>query len=404
METTFDVTLTSLDERKAAASRATGINPDTIRGVRLEMDVLRQNGLLVDLNISGTSMLSRSASWIELGVLDATTQERFTRGRKSLFMDAEKQIKSIEVRLRQVLEKLSYDVSGFRPYRWLAWTAYNKFREEFDRLSDEFRQIKQYEILDRYDDHVDRLVEDFTKVAHASWKAIQGQGYDGATIDGVTYYDVDSFTDEIIRRALEKMPSREEIEKGLYVDYTTALVYGEQDSALDQLEAQRLRNQKDHEMTQARIERQEAWLKVQDQELELDRKQRRLEAMRQAEMEHARQKLQEIGSPFVDIITQLRGRMAEDAESILESIKKNGYLRGKVAEKGRGLIEFYDIMAAHDDQELRQKLESLKTEIGHVSTERNVDKISDILAEISDLAHASAQDLTEVSQAAFVSI
>jgi hypothetical protein len=68
------------------------------------------------------------------------------------------------------------------------------------------------------------------------------------------------------------------------------------------------------------------------------------------------------------------------------------------------LIEFFDIMAAHDDNELRRLLENLKIAIGDTPEGRNLDNIETILDGIADLAEANAEELTEVSRAAFVSI
>ena len=44
---------------------------------------------------------------------------------------------------------------------------------------------------------------------------------------------------------------------------------------------------------------------------------------------------------------------------MLESIKKYGTVRGKVAERGRGLIELFDLLAVQDYYELRGRLEAL---------------------------------------------
>jgi hypothetical protein len=426
-----------VESRVKLVSLETGLEEGQIRKVKLQLDTLRNSGILIDLNIAGTSLLSRQASWLELGVLDPKTIERFTRGRKSMFLDAEKKIKSIEARLRQILDKYAYDINGFRPYRWLNWKSYWSFREEYDRLKEEFEYVKEYEILGRYEEHAAKIRTDFTQIAQSAWNSILGQGYGGAVLNGKEYTNVGSFTDAIVDLALEKMPTREEIATYLNVDYTTAIVYGDQDVAADQLRAaqmqaeiaranvdirateEQIRIKNDLLQEQLWVERQKNRAEQRQREIELEnlelekianqkRREIEMEAIRKAEMEHARQTLQEVGSPFVDVIKQLRNRFAADAETMLESIKKNQYLHGKVAKKGQGLLEFYELMAAHDDNVLRQKLEALKAEIGEVGgdevPDRDMGKIEDILNEISDLAHANAQELTEISQVAFISI
>ena len=84
------------------------------------------------------------------------------------------------------------------------------------------------------------------------------------------------------------------------------------------------------------------------------------------------------------------------------SIKKNGYIRGKIATQGGGLLDLYNLLAAHNDHELKNLLVDLKSEIGPVgdartkdSPDRDPEKIVELLSEINDLAHKAAEDLTE---------
>jgi hypothetical protein len=73
-----------IENRKNSGCTASRCRSSRIGSVKMEMSVLRENGILVDLTITGTSLFSRTASWFELGVMDAKTQDRFTKGRKSL--------------------------------------------------------------------------------------------------------------------------------------------------------------------------------------------------------------------------------------------------------------------------------------------------------------------------------
>lgn len=410
METAFD-----LEAKKALA----GVDASRVRSYQIELNVLRENGLLVDLDIAGTSMFSRAASWSELGVMDKTTQARFTKGRKSLIEDGvEKRLKSIETRMRQILDKYSYPTKGFYPYRWIPWTAYQEWRSEMDRLIEEFNSVKA-QIIDNLDTYIDQTAKDFEKVARSAWKSLMVQGDYGAVIvDGSIICNTeDEFVDLIVKNAVEKLPSRSEIKTKLTADYSIALVYGEQDIMADRLKAEELALEAYIQKEKAEAAKQEAYVQAKMLEeqyqhqwhlnqIEQQQKEIALEAMRQAEIEHARKRLDEIGSPFADVFMQLRNRMAEDAENMLKSIQKNGFLKGKVAEKGRSLIEFYRLMAVHDDKDLRQLLEQLTAEIGPdgKSKERDSEKISKTLEQLVDLVHLSAEEMVTVSRASFVEI
>jgi hypothetical protein len=122
--------------------------------------------------------------------------------------------------------------------------------------------------------------------------------------------------------------------------------------------------------------------------------------MRQAEAEHARNQLQQIAAPFQEVFQALRSQIARDAKEMLDSIKKNGSVRGKVAERGRGLIELFDLMAVQNDHELRSRLQALKDAIGPIGSERtendperDTNQVVMHLQEIAELEHQAVIDL-----------
>ena len=113
------------------------------------------------------------------------------------------------------------------------------------------------------------------------------------------------------------------------------------------------------------------------------------------EAAHARKQLTELASPFEEVFNTMRQQFAEDAADMLESVKKNGFVRGKVKERGRGLIEMYDLMAIHDDGDLRRKLVELKSMLGPASeNEVNVDKVKATLEAITEFATETSRKLS----------
>jgi hypothetical protein len=207
------------------------------------------------------------------------------------------------------------------------------------------------------------------------------------------------------------MPSKVKIEQESEADYITALVFGQEDIAEDQARAAAIQQQ-------AEIERQAKWESTRVEQLQStlleeqyahQHKMNQLEeiergekivAMRKAEAEHARTQLQQIASPFQEVFQALRSQLAKDAKEMLESIKKNGNVRGKVAERGRGLLELFDLLAVQDDYELRGRLESLKQAIGLIGDEktgnepeRDTNQVVTNLQEIAELEHQAVIDL-----------
>lgn len=418
METALDLT-TKIDapDLKEQVSKRTGIEKSRFKTVQMQLDTLRKQGLLIDLNISGTSMFNKSASFAEMGISeegDDMRASRLAHATKFLIPDEQiKRLRSIEARMRQALDRLSYDVTGFRPFRWLPLTAYDAFVEKFLSLQAELEAVKQ-DILSHYDEYVDRLAKDFTKVSEASWKSITAQGYQWVILEVNKKripHDRDMFIDYIVTRALAKMPSKTFIEVNLMADYVPALLESEQDLAADKAKAQVIRAQaeavqaeinadKEVEYQKAAAAQAEYQHKKNMMDLEEQEKMSKFAAIVKAEAEHARQQMALMKSPYEQVFTTLRDHMSQSCLEIRDSIKSSGFVRGKVAERGKGLLEYFQLMAIHDDKELLKQLQELDKLIGDVgqdrpkgAPDRNTDKIIEALTDIVDLADSAKDDL-----------
>lgn len=407
------MTDTMLDNRKVEVAARINIKADRIKTVQLQLNVLRNQGILVDLSVSGTGMFTRTATWAEIGIQADEADpcfSRFSRGQKYLIPEEQiKRLRSVETRMRQWLDKLSYDVTGFHPYRWLPFTAYDAWTEKWNECKTELEWIKS-DILSNYDRYVTDLAVGFEAVAHASWKSIVAQGYDWAIIEGRAMQE-EAFVEYVVANAVSRMPSYEKIQAELGADYITALVYGQEDIAADmaraegiihqiQVEHEAQRESHQVERLQSDILQEQYQHQRQMNLLEENEREIRIEAMRQAEAEHARNQLQQIASPFQEVFQALRSQIAKDAKEMLDSIKKNGSVRGKVAERGRGLIELFDLMAVQNDYELRSRLQALKDAIGPIGSERtendperDTNQVVMHLQEIAELEHQAVIDL-----------
>lgn len=394
--------------RKQNLALVTGIDENRVMTVQMQLDILREQGILIDLNITGTGMFTKSASFDEVGFArDGEKDARYDwikPGTKFVIPEAPvRRLKSIESRMRQLLDKRTRKVTGFYPYRWLPFTAYETFKEDWLQARSDFYELKIEIIADR-DNYVDIVADEYSRVAHSAWASIKAQGYKWAIIEGKRMSQ-DDFIDYIVEKAVALVPSVEDIDEKLHADYVTALVYGQEDAALDEARAAEIREgiRLNRELSQIEVSvaaenaRANAW-QIQADQTERELK---IEAMMQAELEHAREKLKTITSPFEEIFSTLRTQFADDATAILENVRKNGFVRGKVAEKGRGLIDLFDLMCTHDDRELRAKLATLKLELGEPGTKQNdadrdVERITRTLTEIIDLSNNITADLVSL--------
>lgn len=392
-----------------------GINKDSVAHVGYELEVLRSKGLLVDLNVSGTTMFTRKASFAELGILsDDEKTKRYSAGNKYLIPKEDiDRLRSIETRMRQTLDKYAWDVTGFRPYRWLPWTAYRQFKARWQELAQEFEFIK-IDIMNKYDTYLDMISDEFAAGARNTWRAVNGQGYTVIEWGGKKFYTENHFVEGVVEVAQNMMPTFQRIEKELKADYKVALVYGQVDYAKDQAQAElvlaQAKAEKAEVAAKAALAQEELNHATYMHKLEKEKAEIEIEAMIAAEVDHAREQLAEIKSPFEEVFTALRCQIAQDCEEMLASVTKNGFVRGKIAEKAHGLLEVYEMLAVHNDKELRDKLVSLRSQIGVVGGDgkdaalRNTNAVADTMRQIVELAHNEIDNLSDISRAAFLEI
>lgn len=386
---------TTTADRKAKAAREVNAKPDSVATYRMQLGMLRDLGILVDIDVRGFSMFTRAATKAEWGIADADERSPRLKGGQKLLIPVQyiKRLRTLETRFRQVLDKYSSEVSGFKPYRWLPFTAYDKFRAQWTELEADLAMVKR-DLLKNYDSFVDSLAEDFAAMARRSWKSIKAQKYDSVTVNGKVFNDQDAFVDYVVNNAIAKMPSKATIEAGIGVDYRTAILANDSDVQAELLAEDEARaNREAIRATEREAARNEL---IRDQEA-----QAKLAAMQQAELERAREQIAAMGSPFDEVVNISRRRMAESATTMLESIQKNGFVRGKIASQAAGLIEFFDLMSVVGDDNLRNKLVSLKSQMGNIGgsrtatdPERDLDQIKQTLNDIIGLAEQEARNST----------
>lgn len=412
--------MTQVANRKQQAFEITGVTPT--RTVKMELSFLRTQGILVDLSITGTGMFSKTPNWVELGVPEFDNDPRtkqFTKGTKCLSIPEKvAKLKSFESRLRQNLDKFSYEVTGFKPFRWLPFTAYQAWRTKHDQIVSEAKTFVDEHFINQHDENMDYVSDEFTKIAEAAWlSATTGQNANGRRTQKYQYVilwdkvkgenvslDHDAFVDYIVAQAMSQVPTPEQIMNKLSFDYTTALVYGEEDIAADEAAAANIRAQVSLEKEKADLEnqalreqvRKQAW----DNQADQMEREAKIEAMRQAEYEHHRAQLQQTVSPFVEVYRQAINQFIDHAKDILESVQKNKHIRGKVAERGRNLLDIYNLMVipGMGDERMMQNLKDLRDLIGEDTEARSTEAITTKLQEIIALeAQVASNLMTEPS-------
>lgn len=336
-----------------------------------------------------------------------------------------KAFRSLEVRFRQSLDKYGRTFEGFGGYKWIGFKGYHAWREEWDRLQMEWEAVKAY-VLWRYDEFVEALNNDFAAIAREAWQAMAARHPNGfvCLVGDSPVEDLDKFIDVIVERAAARMPSPEKIATDLYVDYRPALLLGQETVAADLAVAEEHRTAIAEELGRQRVIEEEAaaqqrliWEEeraqkriVREQEMveraRLESERMKLEAMREAELEKARALMANTVSPYQDMFDRLRAEMNTGAIQVLESLKKNQGLRGKVADKARNMVELFRLMNSHEDSDLAALMEQLEAKLptdggtGKKESAKN-EAIQEALGEIVEFTREAAFEVTHRAGSAY---
>jgi hypothetical protein len=335
--------------------------------VRTQLSILRERGILVDVNITGTNLFKKSLSWLESGIReqgDDIRKDYFTKGSKYVWNDEEaRELMSIVTQMRQLLASSTYQVAGFHPYRYMPFTMHRTFVERWQALSARFYEIKARMISHR-DAVVDELAGRYAEIAEDIFKSLTAKNkakYVVVTMrDGSTKtLDETEWVSFMVENTVNSIPNEAALESRLHADYVTGLLFTDMDDSADLNSAH------------------------QDMLASTNGDQRITDMLR---YEATRRQNTAKTSPFMEVFSALRDEIAEAAREIFDSIGKNGFIHGKVAKKARGLLDQFNRKAAHTDEELRLLLVNLRTEAKSAEDEtRSVDNIKIVLQSIIDL-------------------
>ena len=356
--------ITAIENRKFNVAMAAGVDLDRVKQVRLDIGKLLDAGLLIDIDLHGFSCLKTGVSWEELGINGGDERRsRLTTGTKYLApAEYVKRLTSLEVRFRQALDKYSFDVDGFKPWRWLPFTAYDEWRHEWESLKAELAEFK-HDLAAAWDNILDENRRYFEGVAKTAWRAYQAP-YDGqaaVVAGGYAFETYAAFEVFIVESALARMPRLEFIENCIFPDYKTGYMITPPEIMTLYAQQEAARAEADKLAAEAQAE----WQAVQRTGLELSAREMEIKAkataVRQAELEHTRKQLAELTSPLAEITAKFRARIYESVVGAAQSLQKNGNLRGKTAEMLAGLQTLYHTLAsATNDTQLEDALAAVQ--------------------------------------------
>jgi len=398
--------LLTLDERKDQATQRVG--GETPRSIAADIREMLDGGLLISISVYGMSIISRALKWEELGFkTDDENNSRLKAGAKLLVApDYAKKLASIETRIRQCADRFTRALEAFRPWQWLSFDAYDAFLARWGELLAELETLRA-EGVERYDEFVDENATYSGSLARRSWRTFQASYEYGAALvlpGGYVFGpdDEDAYVDWVVSNVLEQMPTRDDIAYRIRAKYKTAVLFTQADLEIEaarQAEARAVESAAATRIQQEYL--QQHLLRVEEQEQERTIRTRN-EAIRVAEVERARAQLDQTISPLDEMLHQLMNEIAEGAQAVLDSINKNGHVRGKVADRARGLRELFQMMGGRhlqDHGDLERLLNDLDAHLERTpvvekgQSAYKVENVVETLGQIIEATHAQVDDI-----------
>lgn len=407
-------------EAKRDVERKTGL--DNVQVFHLQQRELRENGLLVDLSVHGVSQFYARVDWtLDLGIpKEDVRRERLTPGRKALIPDGK--LKSLETRARRCLERHSLEIAAFGGYRYIPDTAFWDWKEQHDAIVQQWEDEIEAKCAD-WDNLLYQLETDFSKMARETYLTLLGRRHTESNGDVETVLDqyptMQDFVSAVVGKAKSKLPTRAEIRATCRItvrpatfmlDHETeamlleaATLNVERQRKWDELNYWKRREQAEAQEAEAKAKsaeqeqiQQEALLRV--ERVETERRQRhKTEALREAQLEMARESLAEMGSPFQQVIHGLRGQILQTTEELLTNVRKHGRVLGKTNEKATNMIAMFRLLNAAGDNELESKLTELQSELTIGPSLRDADAVIKALEDVATVAMASAEEVIDLT-------
>lgn len=403
-----------------------GMDEQPVAVLNVQQKSLRDNGFLVDIDVTGVSQFFASVDWhLDLGIPQTDERRksgRLTPGRKCLINKAGK-FRSLETRVRYNLEKYSFKVALFGDYRYVPDTAFMAWHEAHEAICAEWDEEKE-SLLDRYDQLVYEAEVEFSGMARETWLTLMARN-DPESRKWIEENDLQSFTESVVSAARKSMPTRNDIQTKLAIKLQPMATFllGDEQAQLELereqalAEADKIRQERDHWARQeaaftrqqeakaqaaeaeayekelaAKAERQERERVAQAEAQEkIERAKAETAAIKAAQLEIARKAVLDMANPYAEVMQDLRSNVYDTVTEVLDNIRKHGRVLGKTKEKIDNLVSLFSLLhnpAVTPDPELEAAFNTLKSAMGQQGsdTKRDTDAIKDALTDVKLVA------------------
>jgi hypothetical protein len=393
--------LNRVDARKERAAVELGIAVNDVESLPFDLSTLESEGIFMNIDCRGFGSLVRQLEWKTLGVkLPDDAAVRVSPPRAGLLPDVYRnKLMRGAAQAHNALTKYGFrftlceTVWGTSEYKWIPWTAFEQFEQAYYGACETLSNAKA-EVLERYDDILEILQDNFYKLAEDSADRFQ------ATTEEP--FDRAEFISAVAAQAIGMVPTKEMISDGLVITMKPKVIVLGSEMIAELNLARRLALETaevDAERTTLELEvdskRRIEQLKVHEAAEETRREREVKERIRNMKIEAARREAEEAVSPVKEGFAQIAAKIFEAATEMSERMRDAKFVPGSLAKRARQMCEWYQLMNFTGDTSLEQVLSSLESAAGREVKQRSPEEMRTALSDLLRLTSVQSRKLLD---------
>lgn len=358
--------LGKLEQKKETAATHLGVSAGEVETMPFDLTALEQEGIFLNIDATGFSVLSRQLDWQALGIeLPKDKAVSLSPPRTGLLPDDyRKPLLRAASQAHNALDRYSFrfalceTVLGSSEYRWIPFTAFEAFEKEFAIALETLAKAK-LAVIENYDEILDTLRETFRALAKDSAERLL------ATIKDEPF-DREEFIETTVLRAMSMIPTVPMIRDGMRIEMRPKVILLGSEMQAEQVKSAKLKletetaNKAHNEIfLELQANKEIAEIKVKSA-IEDEKRERELkDRIRQIKIEAVKSEMQSAVSPIKEGLDQLTNTIYEAALEMAEKLNDTKFVPGGTAKRAREMYRWFKLMNFTGDTEVEKVLAQL---------------------------------------------
>lgn len=358
--------LGKLEQKKETAATHLGISAAEVETMPFDLTTLEQEGIFLNIDATGFSVLSRQLDWQSLGIeLPKEKAVYLSPPRTGLLPDIyRKPLLRAASQAHNALDRYSFrfalceTILGSSEYRWIPFTAFEAFEKEFATALETLAKAK-LAVIENYDEILETLRETFRTLAKDSAERLL------ATIKDEPF-DREGFIETTVLRAMSMIPTVPMIRDGMRIEMRPKVILLGSEMQAEQVKSAKLKletetvNKAHNEIfLELQANKEIAEIKVKSAIEDEKREQELKDRIRQIKIEAVKSEMQAAVSPIKEGLDQLTSTIYEAALEMAEKLNDTKFVPGGTAKRAREMYRWFKLMNFTGDTEVEKVLAEL---------------------------------------------